>query len=241
MLSTPHLPRDIKGRILLPDDPGYDDARTVFAGAIDRRPGMIVRAADAADVARVVSLARETGSELAVRSGGHSPAGHGVSEGGIVLDLSAMRGLEIDAERAHRLGRDRPHRGRVHGGGRRARPRHRLRRRRHGRRRRDHAERRDRIPRAQARHDHRRPAGRGGRDGRRRAAPRRRGQPPGPVLGAPRRRRELRRRHAAQVPPARGRPDRRRAAVPARDAGRDRLASSSRPRPRRRSSRRSPT
>ena len=98
MLSSPHLPRDIEGRILLPDDPGYDDARTVFSGAIDRRPGMIVRATDAADVARVISLARETDSELAIRSGGHSPAGHGVSEGGIVLDLSAMRGLEIDAE-----------------------------------------------------------------------------------------------------------------------------------------------
>ena len=58
---------------------------------------MIVRVADADDVARVVALARETGSELAVRNGGHSPAGHGVSEGGIVLDLSALRGLEIDA------------------------------------------------------------------------------------------------------------------------------------------------
>ena len=60
---------------------------------------MIVRAADAADVSRVITLARETGIELAVRSGGHSPAGHGASEGGIVLDLSSMRGLEIDAER----------------------------------------------------------------------------------------------------------------------------------------------
>jgi FAD/FMN-containing dehydrogenase len=60
---------------------------------------MIVRAADAADVARVIAFARETGAELAVRAGGHSPAGHGVSEGGIVLDLSDMRALEIDAER----------------------------------------------------------------------------------------------------------------------------------------------
>ena len=66
-------------------------------GAIDRRPAMIVRAADAADVSRVIALARETGTELAVRSGGHSPAGHSASEGGIVLDLSALRGLEIDA------------------------------------------------------------------------------------------------------------------------------------------------
>jgi FAD/FMN-containing dehydrogenase len=100
MLSTPHSLRDIKGRIIVPDDPAYDEARTVFSGVIDRRPAMIVRVAvaDAADVARVIAYARETESELAIRSGGHSPAGHGVSEGGIVLDLSDMRRLEIDAE-----------------------------------------------------------------------------------------------------------------------------------------------
>ena len=89
MLSTPRLADDINGRIITPDDADYDDARSVFMGAFDRRPAMIVRAADAADVARVIALARETGTELAVRSGGHSPAGHGASEGGIVLDLSA--------------------------------------------------------------------------------------------------------------------------------------------------------
>jgi FAD/FMN-containing dehydrogenase len=99
MLSTPQLASDLRGRILTPEDADYDQARTVFVGSIDRRPAMIVRVADATDVARVVTLARDTGTELAVRSGGHSPAGHGVSEGGIVLDLSAMRGLEIDAER----------------------------------------------------------------------------------------------------------------------------------------------
>jgi FAD/FMN-containing dehydrogenase len=60
---------------------------------------MIARVANAADVARVVAHARETGLELAVRSGGHSPAGHGASDGGIVLDLSDMRALQIDAKR----------------------------------------------------------------------------------------------------------------------------------------------
>jgi FAD/FMN-containing dehydrogenase len=98
MLPSPQLPH-LKGRVVLPGDPEYDDARTVFARAVDRRPAMVVRAADAHDVARVIALARETGSELAVRSGGHSPAGHGVSDGGIVLDLSAMRRFQIDAER----------------------------------------------------------------------------------------------------------------------------------------------
>ncbi len=97
MLSTPLRTDDIKGRVISPDDPDYDAARTVFMGDVDRRPRLIVRVADAADVARVVSLARETGLELAVRSGGHSPAGHGVSEGGIVIDLSDMRSLEIDS------------------------------------------------------------------------------------------------------------------------------------------------
>ena len=81
-----------------PDDPRYDDARRVFFTGFDRRPAAIVRAADASDVARVVTLARETGAELAVRGGGHSRAGHGTSEGGIVLDLSAMNAVEVDAD-----------------------------------------------------------------------------------------------------------------------------------------------
>src|SRR5215217_7604503 len=62
---------------------------------------VIARAANAGDVMRVVTLARETGVELAVRSGGHSLAGHSVSDGGIVLDLSAMRAIQIDPD--HRV------------------------------------------------------------------------------------------------------------------------------------------
>ena len=80
------------------DDPRYDDVRRVFFTGFDRRPAAIVRVGDASDVARVVTLARETGAELAVRSGGHSRAGHGTSEGGIVLDLSQMNAVEIDAD-----------------------------------------------------------------------------------------------------------------------------------------------
>jgi FAD/FMN-containing dehydrogenase len=82
--------------VIAPSDAGYDEARTVFHGGIDRRPAAIVRAATAGDVGRVVRFARETGLELAVRSGGHSAAGHGVTDGGIVLDLRDMRGLAID-------------------------------------------------------------------------------------------------------------------------------------------------
>jgi FAD/FMN-containing dehydrogenase len=89
----------LDGRVITSDDPRYEHARRVFFAAFDRRPAMIVRPVDAAEVARVVSFARETGLELAVRSGGHSGAGHGVSDGGIVLDLSEMRALEIEAGR----------------------------------------------------------------------------------------------------------------------------------------------
>jgi hypothetical protein len=98
MLSTAQFADEIQGRVIVPDDPDYDRARRVFSGAIDRRPALIARVADAADVARVIAIARETGLELAVRSGGHSGAGHGVSEGGIVLDLSDMRALDIDPQ-----------------------------------------------------------------------------------------------------------------------------------------------
>ena len=98
-ISIPQLRVVLNGRVIAPDDAGYDQARTVFIGGIDRRPAVIVRPADAADVSLVVSLARETGLELAIRSGGHSGAGHSVSDGGFVLDLRDMRALHIDAER----------------------------------------------------------------------------------------------------------------------------------------------
>jgi hypothetical protein len=86
------------GRVIAPEDAAYDAARAVFYGSRNRRPAAVVRAKDAADVSRVVTLAREKGLELAVKSGGHSLAGHSASEGGIVLDLSQMKGLEIDVE-----------------------------------------------------------------------------------------------------------------------------------------------
>jgi len=97
-ISVSDLRPAISGRVIAQDDDHFDEARTVFYGGIDRRPAFIVRPANASDVSRVVSLARETGMELAVRSGGHSLAGHSVSDGGIVLDLSDMRALKIDVE-----------------------------------------------------------------------------------------------------------------------------------------------
>ena len=86
------------GRVIAPDDPRYEQARTVFYGGVDRCPAAIVRVADAGDVSRLVSVAREAGIELAIRSGGHSNAGHSTTEGGIVLDLSGMKDLQINVQ-----------------------------------------------------------------------------------------------------------------------------------------------
>ena len=97
-ISIPQLRKDFKDRVLAPGDTDYDKARTVFYGGVDKHPAVIIRVADANDVSRVVNLARESGLELAIRSGGHSTAGHSVSEGGIVLDLSNMKELQIDPE-----------------------------------------------------------------------------------------------------------------------------------------------
>lgn len=96
--STSELRALFNGRVIAPDDSRYETARTIVYGGIDRRPAAIVRVADAGDVSRLVSLAREHGFELAIRSGGHSSAGHSTTEGGIVLDLSDMKDLQINLE-----------------------------------------------------------------------------------------------------------------------------------------------
>ena len=88
----------VRGQLIRSDDDGFDEARTVFYGGFDRRPALIVRVKDATDISHVIALARESGLELAVRSGGHSVAGHSTTDGGIVLDLSEMKNLELDIE-----------------------------------------------------------------------------------------------------------------------------------------------
>jgi FAD/FMN-containing dehydrogenase len=97
-LSIPQLRAALNGRVISPGDAAYDQARTVFDGGFDRHPAVIIRPADATEVGQVVALTRQTGLELAIRSGGHSLAGHSTTDGGIVLDLSAMRALHIDTE-----------------------------------------------------------------------------------------------------------------------------------------------
>lgn len=95
---TPDTLDGVTGQVIVPEDPAYDQARAVFYGGIDKRPGAIVRVANVADVQRVIAAARDGGYELAVRSGGHSIAGHSTTDGGIVLDLRSMANIEIDAD-----------------------------------------------------------------------------------------------------------------------------------------------
>jgi FAD/FMN-containing dehydrogenase len=86
-------------RVIMPGQPDYDAARTGFYGGADWRPAAVVRAGTADDVAATVTLVRNAGGSLAVHGGGHSIAHHGMSDGGIVLDLSAMKALQVDPER----------------------------------------------------------------------------------------------------------------------------------------------
>jgi FAD/FMN-containing dehydrogenase len=97
-LSISELRSTFSGNVIAPGDREYDQARHTFYGGIDNHPAVIIRVRNAEEVARVITLARNTGMDLSIRSGGHSVAGHSVSDGGIMLDLSDMRDLQIDVE-----------------------------------------------------------------------------------------------------------------------------------------------
>jgi hypothetical protein len=87
----------LQGKLTLPGDPGYDAGRRVWNGMIDKRPAMIAWCANAADVIKSVAVAREHGLLAAVRSGGHNVAGNSVCDNGIVIDLSRMKGIDVNA------------------------------------------------------------------------------------------------------------------------------------------------
>ena len=88
-----------RGVLIRPDRPGYDDARRLWNGAIDRRPALIARCVDADDAALALDHALRLGLPVAVRSGGHNVAGSALCDDGVVIDLAAMRGLMVDPER----------------------------------------------------------------------------------------------------------------------------------------------
>ena len=92
------LRRSLAGAVIAPDDAGYDAARRGFNALVDRRPAVIVRCAGTADVAVAFDFARVHELEVAVRGGGHNPAGHCVCDDGLVIDLSQMRTVAVDGE-----------------------------------------------------------------------------------------------------------------------------------------------
>ena len=95
--SIDRAARSFTGRLVRPGDDGYDDLRQVHNGLIDRYPALIARCAGVTDVVEAVKLARTFGLEVAVRGGGHNVAGHATVDQGLLIDLSAMKGIHVDA------------------------------------------------------------------------------------------------------------------------------------------------
>jgi FAD/FMN-containing dehydrogenase len=92
------LEAGLRGEVICPGDRGYDTARVVFNGMIDRRPSAVIRALDASDVVRCITFARRHDLPLSVRGGGHGVAGNAVHDGAVMLDLSGMKALRVDPE-----------------------------------------------------------------------------------------------------------------------------------------------
>jgi FAD/FMN-containing dehydrogenase len=90
------LRQALHGQLILPNDLGYEQARTVWNGAIDRHPAAIACCATPEDVVAAVRFARQRDMVVAVRGGGHSVAGHSVCDDGLVIDLSPMKTIEVD-------------------------------------------------------------------------------------------------------------------------------------------------
>jgi FAD/FMN-containing dehydrogenase len=95
-LDVERLRAGVQGAVILPADPGYDHARAIWNGAIDRCPACIVRCTGVADVVAAVGFARDQELLVAVRSGGHGVGGHAVCDGGLMIDLSPMKGIRVD-------------------------------------------------------------------------------------------------------------------------------------------------
>ena len=99
MTAVSQLESEVRGKVLRPDSPGYEQARRVYNGMIDRRPALILRCVDVEDVVAGLGFARQNGLVVAVRGGGHNVAGNAVCEGGVVIDLAEMRSVTVDPSR----------------------------------------------------------------------------------------------------------------------------------------------
>jgi FAD/FMN-containing dehydrogenase len=87
----------IKGSVLVPDDPGYEEARQIWNVMIDRRPAVIVQCVQADDVPPVIRFARKNGLELSIRGAGHNIAGNALCDNGVTIDFSRMKNVRVDA------------------------------------------------------------------------------------------------------------------------------------------------
>jgi FAD/FMN-containing dehydrogenase len=94
--AVPELAATFGGQLLRPADTGYNDARRVHNGLVDKRPALIGRCRGVADVVDLINIAREHGLELAVRGGGHNVAGRATTDGGMMIDLTLMKGIHVD-------------------------------------------------------------------------------------------------------------------------------------------------
>ena len=95
--TTGKLRSKVKGRIVLPGDPSYDEVREIWNAMIDRRPAVIVQCAEADDVPHAISFARENGLEMSIRGGGHNIAGNALCDNGLMIDFSNMKNVRVDA------------------------------------------------------------------------------------------------------------------------------------------------
>jgi FAD/FMN-containing dehydrogenase len=93
------LKDNVKGQIVLPDDPNYNEVREIWNATIDRRPAVIVQCAEADDVSHAISYARENGLEISIRGGGHNIAGSALCDNGVVIDFSNMTTVRVDAQK----------------------------------------------------------------------------------------------------------------------------------------------
>ena len=196
----------LKGSLIHPDGEGYADAISLWNGMIKKRPAVVIRPAGTPDVVRTVKFVRDHELELSIKGGGHNIAGLALSDGGITLDMSRLKGVVVDAERAGGARRSGLHPGRRRSGDPGARPRDDPRLRVRDRRGRADARWRVRLPDPPVRLDGRRPRGGRDRHGRRRRAASVADGERGPLLGTAGRRRQLRRRHGVRLPAPRGRP-----------------------------------
>src|SRR2546429_6028001 len=100
MVSTIEIPGEMRasftGELIAPADPGYEQARRVHNGLIDKRPALIARCRTVPDIVDAVTIGREQATEISVRGGGHNVAGLAVTDGGLMIDLAPMKGIRID-------------------------------------------------------------------------------------------------------------------------------------------------